>query len=190
MGFKSKKERTAFICLNIFGAPPTWIIAYVFFNWYGLGQILNFKKVKNMVFTIEEIKNYLATQKTIEDAVKNINEQSVADCIKIDDFLSLNYIKNKENLLKYEMSIGMKTRKEEQIALRINTNGKQGKQWMACSPRWIENEDHKKDTKYEISYWVNYGDDMTYGWFTVEQIIKWFDNPNIFLHELGGTKER
>lgn len=143
-----------------------------------------------MVFTIEEIKNYLATQSTIEDAVKNISEQSVTDCIKIDDFSSLNYSKNEENLLKYEMFIGMKKRKDEQITLRRNTNGKQGKQWMACSPKWIENDERKKTTKYEIGYWVNYGDDMTYGWFTVEQIIQWFENPKLFIHELGGTKER
>jgi hypothetical protein len=31
---------------------------------------------------------------------------------------------------------------------------------------------------------------MTYGWFTVEQIIQWFENPKLFLHEIGGTKER
>ena len=143
-----------------------------------------------MVFTIQEIKNYLATQTTIEDAIKNICEQSVTDCIKIDDFTSLNYAKNEENLLKYEMFIGMKKRKDEQLTLRRNTNGKQGKQWMACSPKWIESDERKKNTKYEIGYWVNYGDDMTYGWFTVEQIIQWFENPNLFLHELGGTKER
>ena len=143
-----------------------------------------------MVFTIEEIKNYLETQTTIEDAIKNICEQSVTDCIKIDDFTSLNYAKNEENLLKYEMFIGMKKRKDKQITLRRNTNGKQGKQWMACSPKWIENDERKKTTKYEICYWVNYGDDMTYGWFTVEQIIQWFENPKLFLHELGGTKER
>jgi len=143
-----------------------------------------------MVFTIEEIKNYLATQTTIEDAIKNINEQSVIDSMKIDDFTSLNYAKNEENLLKYEMFIGMKKRKDEQITLRRNTNGKQGKQWMACSPKWIENDERKKNTKHEIGYWVNYGDNMTYGWFTVEQIIQWFENPKLFLHELGGTKER
>jgi hypothetical protein len=112
-----------------------------------------------MVFTIEEIKNYLATQTTIEDAIKNINEQSVSDCIRIDDFSSLNYAKNKENLLKYEMFIGMKKRKDEQITLRRNTNERQGKQWMACSPKWIESDERKK-------------------------------NPKLFLHELGGTKER
>jgi hypothetical protein len=88
------------------------------------------------------------------------------------------------------MFIGMKKRKDEQITLLRNTNGKQGKQWMACSPKWIESDERKKNTKYEICYWVNYGDDMTYGWFTVEQIIQWFENPKIFLHELGGTKER
>lgn len=143
-----------------------------------------------MVFTIEEIKNYLASQENITDAIKNICEQSIIDCINIDDFSSLNYAKNNENLLKYERFIGMTKRKDEQITLRRNTNGAKGKQWMACSPKWIESDDRKKNTKYEIGYWVNYGDDMTYGWFTVEQIIKWFDEPNLFLHELGGIKER
>ena len=145
-----------------------------------------------MVFTIEEIKKYLATQTTIEDAIKNICEQAITDCIMIDDFTSLNYAKNEENLLKYEMFIGMKKRKDEQLTLRRNSNVRKGKQWMACSPKWIESEEmkQKKNTKYEIGYWVNYGDDMTYGWFTVEQIIQWFENPNLFLHELGGTKER
>ncbi len=143
-----------------------------------------------MLFTIEEIRNYLATQSSIEDVIENISEQSIVDCIKIEDVTSFNYVKNQENLLKYESIIGMKKRKDEQLALRKKTNGKEGKQWLACSPKWIEDSEHKKNTKYEIAYWVNYGDDMTYGYFTVEQIIKWFENPNLFLHELGGTKER
>lgn len=143
-----------------------------------------------MVFTIEEIKNYLATQKSIEDAIKNISEKSITSCIKIDDFSSLNYAKTDENLLKYEDFIGMSKRKVEQVTLRQNTKGEKGRYWMALSPRWIENEETRKKTKYEIWYWVNYGDDMTYGAFTVEQIMEWFDNPKIFLHELGGTKER
>ncbi len=143
-----------------------------------------------MVFTIEEIKNYLANQTTIEDTIKNICEKSIIDCIKIDDFTSLNYAKNDENLLRYEIFIGMKKRKDEQITLRRNTNGKKGKQWLACSPKWIVDDEQKKKTKYEIGYWVNYGDNMTYGWFTVEQIIQWFENPKLFLHEIGGTKER
>lgn len=36
MKFKNKKELIAFICLNIFGSPFIWIIAYAFLNWYGV----------------------------------------------------------------------------------------------------------------------------------------------------------
>lgn len=143
-----------------------------------------------MVFTIDEIKHYLTNQKTIADAINNLKEQAIIDCIPIENFDSLNYIKNDENLKKYEAFIGMKKRKEEQLALYRSSNGKKGKYWLACSPRWIESEKQKQNTKYEINYWVNYGDDMTFGCFTVEEIQKWFDNPKLFLHEIGGTKER
>ncbi len=63
---------------------------------------------------------------------------------------------------------------------------------MALSPRWIDvaGEVKKIKTEYEIAYWVNYGDDNTYGWFSVEQIIEWLTTPNLQLSELGGTKER
>lgn len=143
-----------------------------------------------MVFTIEEIKGFLTTQSTIEDAIKNISEETVKSCIQIVDVSSLNYGKTHENLLKYEVAIGMEKRKNEQLTLRRNSNGEKGRQWLACSPKWIESDRMRQKTKYEIIYWVNYGDDMTYGNFTVEQIIEWFDNPSIYLHELGGTKER
>ena len=142
-----------------------------------------------MVFTIEEIRNYLNRQNNLADAIKGLTDQAIIECIPIDDLDSLNFEQNEENLLKYEAAIGMTKRKEEQQTLYLNTNGKKGRYWMACSPKWIE-EFTRLRTKYKIAYWVNYGDDMTYGWFTVEQIQKWFDNPKIFLHEIGGTKAR
>ena len=63
---------------------------------------------------------------------------------------------------------------------------------MALSPRWLDSGLEKmfNNTKYEIAYWVNYGDDNTYGWFSVEQIQEWLNNKDIQLHTLGGTKER
>jgi len=143
-----------------------------------------------MTFTIDEISRYLSQFKTIADATNNLTEQAIIDCIPVDDFDSMNYAKNKENLVKYEAHIGMQRLKEEQRTLYRNTNGKKGRYWLACSPKWIESDERKEKTKYEIGYWVNYGDDMTYGWFTVEQIKQWFENPNIYLHEIGGTKER
>ena len=62
-----------------------------------------------MVFTIEEVENYLKQCKNLDEAIKNLSEQSIIDNIKPDDFNSLNYIRNQENLFKYEISIGMKT---------------------------------------------------------------------------------
>ena len=141
-----------------------------------------------MVFTLKEIKYYLEQQKTIHTAIQGLSEQAIINCIPYDDFDSLNFSKNEKNLLKYENKIGMAKRKEEQITLYRNTDGKRGRYWMACNPRW--NTHNNANTKYGIDYWVNYGDDSTYGWFTVEQIQSWFDNPKIQLHELGGTKER
>lgn len=143
-----------------------------------------------MTFTIDEISKYLAQFKTIDDAMSHLTEQAIIDCIPVDDFDSLNYAKNDENLVKYEAYIGMQRLKEEQRTLYRNTNGEKGRYWLACSPKWISSDERKEKNEYEIVYWVNYGDDMTYGWFTVEQIKQWFDNPNIYLHEIGGKKER
>ena len=36
MKFKNRKELTSYIFMNLFGAPFTWVIAYVFLNWYGV----------------------------------------------------------------------------------------------------------------------------------------------------------
>lgn len=142
-----------------------------------------------MVFTIEEVENYLKQCKNLDEAIKNLSEQSIIDNIKPDDFNSLNYIRNQENLFKYEISIGMKNRKIEQKALYINTKGEKGRYWLACSPRWIEENELKRDTEYKIAYWINYGDNSTYGWFTVEEVQQWFDYHDILLYQIGGTKE-
>ena len=95
-----------------------------------------------MVFTLEEIKKYLQSQKSIDDAIDNLNEQNIV-CL-IDDFNSLNFQKNDENLAKYEMSIGLYKLKEEQQTIYRNSNGKKGKYWMALSPKWIDNDEIKK----------------------------------------------
>lgn len=78
----------------------------------------------------------------------------------------------------YEEEIGMKKIIEENKAKR----GKAGfKYYMACSPEWVDYDDAeqrelrktKNKTKFDIMYWVNYADDETYGWFTVEEIREW-----------------
>lgn len=143
-----------------------------------------------MTFTIDEINMYLRRFLTTHEAIKNLTEQAIIDCIPPDEFDSMNYAKNDENLAKYESHIGMTRLKNEQRTLYRNTNGKKGRYWLACSPRWIDSDEVKKETEYKIGYWVNYGDDNTYGWFTVEEIKQWFENPEIYLHEIGGTKER
>ena len=94
--------------------------------------------------------------------------------------------RNGDNLKKYEAYIGMAELKNLQRELYRETNGKRGRYWLALSPRWTSDE----NTKYAISYWVNYGDNNTYGNFTVEQILEWFNNPKIKLHEVGGIKDR
>ncbi len=141
-----------------------------------------------MVFTIEEIKNYLVTKGTITDALSSLSEQNIVECIK--DPLSLNFVKNEENIEKYEMKIGLWQLKDEQRTIYRNSNGTKGKYWMALSPKWIENPERKErlKTEFDIAYWVNYGDNEVYGWFTVEQIKQWLTTPNLKLSELGGTK--
>lgn len=143
-----------------------------------------------MVFTLEEIKNYLGTQKSVSEAISNLSEDAVVGCIS--DIASLNFDKNTENLGKYEMQIGMSKIKEEQRTIYRNSNGTKGKYWMALSPKWINNDDWKKKlkTKFDIAYWVNYGDDEVYGWFSVEQIKEWLTTPTLKLSTLGGTNSR
>lgn len=138
------------------------------------------------VFTIDEIRNYLEKQSDLETALTDLSEQNIIDAIPVTDINSLNYKKTDQNLKRYEDHIGMTKVKEYQRTLYRNTNGEQGRYWMALSPRWTDS----KETTYKIGYWVNYGDDETYGFFYVEQILEWFNNPSIKLYQLGGTRER
>ncbi len=109
------------------------------------------------------------------------------------------YVDNKAiDLKKYEDEIGITKLKEQKYMSKYSSDfdKKKHKYWMALSPSWInyknENPDVKKryNTEYNIKYWVNYGDDETYGWFTVEQIKQWLENQNVKLCSLGGTKSR
>jgi hypothetical protein len=90
------------------------------------------------------------------------------------------------------MSIGLYKLKEEQLTIRRNSNGKKGKYWMALSPQWIGDDETKKKLKtaFEIMYWVNYGDNDTYGWFSVEQIKEWLTTPNLKISSFSGTVEK
>lgn len=79
----------------------------------------------------------------------------------------------------YEKKIGMK----KIIEKYGNKNGYHGLHYfMACSPKWInyndkesrEEQKKKRNTKYDIMYWVNYSDnDNNWGWYTVEEIKEW-----------------
>jgi hypothetical protein len=143
-----------------------------------------------MVFTLEEIKNYLGTQKSIDEAVLNLSESNIVNCIT--DATSFNFEKTTENLSKYEMKIGLGKLKEEQQTIYRNSNGTRGKYWMALSPKWIDSDKLKEQlkTEFDIAYWVNYGDDDVYGWFSVEQIRQWLSTPDLKLKTLGGSGGR
>lgn len=106
---------------------------------------------------------------------------------------SLAYVDNKAlDLLTYEAKIGLTKLKEEKYRSVHNSEFDETKHkyWMALSPKWInykgENEGakSKNKTEYDIMYWVNYGDDDVYGWFTVEQIKQWLETPNLKLRTL------
>ncbi len=90
----------------------------------------------------------------------------------------------------YEKKIGMtklkeKVKKQRQEKSRNDPHFEPYKSlhyYMACSPRWINYEDEEKrekqkkknETKYDISYWINYSDDDdNAGWYTVEEIMEW-----------------
>lgn len=69
---------------------------------------------------------------------------------------------------------------------------KAGKYWVSLFAHNIGDNGHipLPPTEYPICYWVNYGDNETYGWFTVEQIKEWLITPDLKLYKLGGTRER
>lgn len=92
-------------------------------------------------------------------------------------------------LLEYQDKIGITKIIAEQQLLRWQSGGKKGKVWLALSP-YRKEEKHNLETKYDIVYWVNYGDDETFGWFSVESIIEWLTTPDLLLYKLGGTRER
>lgn len=80
----------------------------------------------------------------------------------------------------YEEKIGMK----KIIEKYGNKNGSNGLHYfMACSPKWIdynneegtlEEQKKKRNTKYDILYWINYSDnDNNFGYYTVEEIREW-----------------
>lgn len=106
--------------------------------------------------------------------------------------LDLMYYGDKEyyDLEEYEEKINMK----KIIADFGNKNGYHGdKYFCACSPKWINyhnanvrNENKlKNNTNYDIIYWVNYSDDdNNYGWYCVEEILKWLTTPNLRLINL------
>lgn len=81
--------------------------------------------------------------------------------------------------LDYEEEIGMK----KIIEKFGNKNGYMGdKYFCACSPKWIDYNDvenrekqkKKRNTEFDILYWVNYSDnDNNCGWYTVEEIREW-----------------
>lgn len=93
----------------------------------------------------------------------------------------------------YEKKIGMKKLKEKKKG-----GYKEENYFMACSPRWIDYEDKverekskkKLNTKYDITYWINYSDDDdNYGHYTVEEIKKWLSTDGLKLKELNEKKE-
>jgi hypothetical protein len=132
-----------------------------------------------MMYELDEIENYLKKCVSIKDAIDNLSDENIVNANPVD--YSKKYLQTEENLLKYEEHIGMKKIKEY---ARLN-----GKRWMACSPRWTSDKRDLK-TEFHIYYWVNYGDDQTYGSFTVEQIKEWLTTPKLKLYTLGGTKEK
>lgn len=139
-------------------------------------------KITFMVFTLDEIRNYLKTCGDLMEAIGGLSEHNITICNNYPT--SFNYEKNENNLEKYETQIGLKKLKDEQLSICRNSNGSKGKYWMALSPKWIDKGTNERKTDFEIMYWVNYGDNKTYGWFTVEQIKEWLTNPDLKLAQL------
>lgn len=135
-----------------------------------------------MTFTLNEIKNYLVKCDNLDMAIARLSDINITAC---NDYPSaFNYERSHDNLEKYEIQIGLKKLKDEQLAIRRNSNGNEGKYWMALSPKWIDSDRKaKNNTDFEIMYWVNYGDDKTYGWFTVEQIKEWLTTSDLKLSQ-------
>jgi hypothetical protein len=136
---------------------------------------------KNICFaTINDMPAFGGTSLCI--LIKDRVPQEVAE--------TLTYVDTKaRDLSKYEEKIGIAKLKEKKYksAYSNDFDVNKHKYWMALSPRWMnyknENPEHneKNNTKFDIMYWVNYGDNETYGWFTVEQIKEWLETPSLRL---------
>lgn len=125
-------------------------------------------------------------------------------CILIKDRLPqesidlMAYVDNKSlDLVTYEKEIGIAELKETKYKSKYSNDFDETKDkyWMALSPRWINyknespSDKEKSKTKFDIMYWVNYGDDETYGWFTVEQIKEWLETPTLKLASFKKTSK-
>lgn len=98
------------------------------------------------------------------------------------------------DLIDYEKKIGIAELREKFKSVRYKEN----KYFCACSPKWINYDDKEKreeykkkiNTKYDIEYWINYSDnDDNYGWYTAEEILKWFTTPGLKLTEIRDAKK-
>jgi hypothetical protein len=101
--------------------------------------------------------------------------------------------KAKVDLSDYEDIIGMTKLKEEASKVDYQNNH----YFLACSPSWISYGDPvlleqlkaEIGTKYDIQYWINYSDDdNNYGYYKVEEIIKWLSTPGLKLTQIRNTK--
>jgi len=96
--------------------------------------------------------------------------------------------KKSSDLLEYENAIGMSFLKEKKKG-----KYKEIRYFLACSPKWIDYEDSEKrenlkfkwNTQYDILYWINYSDDDdNYGWYTVEEVMRWLKDGSIKLKQI------
>jgi hypothetical protein len=100
-----------------------------------------------------------------------------------------NVDKKQFDLIKYEKKIGMKKIIEKNKYVEY----KKENYFTACTPYWINYENKRKrklekkerGTKYNIIYWINYSDDdNNSGWYTVEEIKKWFTTKGLKLTDI------
>lgn len=129
----------------------------------------------------------------ISDSVPAFSKTSLSVCIAsklpkeaLEEMYQVD--KSAKDLIKYEEKIGMTKLKKKAK--------EKGKYWTALSPKWICYEDSierkelkkARDTNFDIMYWVNYGDNETYGWFSVEKIKQWLSTSDLKLITIGGSK--
>lgn len=127
----------------------------------------------------------------IIDFSKSLTQEE--ETFVIDQYHKIIDVRNRpiysQDIKEYEHAIGMSQLIRKHLDIRQESRGEKGKYWMALSPSWRSKSD-KVVSEFRILYWVNYGDDETFGWFTVEQIRQWLETPNLKLCKLGGRRER